>query len=94
LRLQQRAGDAVIFNSAGLHRGRCYADNSRLTFMLTYTPHHIRHCNYFTYQPWMQDREYLNGISPGARVFLEEFISAYQESWRQETQLSGPVKGS
>jgi len=94
LRLQQRAGDAVIFNPAGLHRGRYYADNPRLTFMLTYTPHQIRHCNYFTDQPWMLDREYLNGISPRATVFLEAFISAYQESWGQDTQVSSPVKRS
>jgi ectoine hydroxylase-related dioxygenase (phytanoyl-CoA dioxygenase family) len=88
LRLQQRAGDAVVFNSAGLHRGRYYADNPRLTLMLTYTPRDLKVCNYFSHQPWMLDSEYFDGVSPRATAFLQEFIDAYRESWQHAPATS------
>jgi hypothetical protein len=88
IRVQQRAGDAVIFNPCGLHRGRYYADNPRLTLMLTYTPRHLKLCNYFSHQPWMLAPKYLDGLSPRAGAYFNDFINVYQDSWQPELTSS------
>lgn len=82
MRVQQRAGDAIIFNASGLHRGRYYANNPRRTLMLTYTPRHLPVSDYFSYQPWMLEPNHLDGLSPRARVYFEDFISVYGDFWK------------
>jgi hypothetical protein len=87
MRIHQRAGDAIIFNPAGLHRGRYHAASPRRTLMLTYSPHHRPIHNYFTHQPWMLEPGYLDDLSPRARVYFEDFIDQYQSHWH--AQLAG-----
>jgi len=84
MRVHQRAGDAIIFNPSGLHRGRYHATIPRRTFMLTYSPRHMHFKNYFTNQPWMLEPGYLDGLSPRARVYFEDFISVYGDFWKEE----------
>jgi hypothetical protein len=49
--------------------------------MLTYTPHDVRTNSYFSDQPWMLEPGHLDGLSPRARVYFEEFIEAYRDFW-------------
>lgn len=86
MRIHQRAGDAIIFNPAGLHRGRYHSAIPRRTLMLTYSPRNRVINNYFTNQPWMLEPGYLDGLSPRARVYFEDFIGAYQGYWQDELQ--------
>lgn len=81
MRVHQRPGDAVAFNPAGLHRGRYYSEVPRRTLMLTYTPYDVRTDSYFSQQPWMLEPNHLDGLSPRARVYFEEFIAAYRDFW-------------
>jgi hypothetical protein len=83
MRVHLRAGDAVIFNPNGLHRGRYWPQNPRRTLMLTYTPSTQPHCDFFSKQPWMLEPGYLDGLSPRARVYFEEFIATYRDFWLQ-----------
>jgi ectoine hydroxylase-related dioxygenase (phytanoyl-CoA dioxygenase family) len=82
VRIPLRAGDAAIFNPNGLHRGRYYVDNPRRTLMLTYTPRDMPMCDYFSHQPWMVNEAYLSCLSRRARVYFDDFIQVYAESWK------------
>jgi hypothetical protein len=88
MRVHQRPGDAVIFNAAGLHRGRYYADTPRRTLMLTYTSEGTLLHDQFSRQPWTMEPAYLDGLSPRARVYFEEYVAAYQESWTVDSKTS------
>lgn len=79
MRVRQRAGDAVIFNPAGLHRGRYHSDKLRRTFMLTYTPRNKPTRDVFSHHPWMLTPGLLDGVSPRARAYFEDFIDIYRD---------------
>jgi hypothetical protein len=81
MRISQRAGDAVLFNANGLHRGRYHCDKPRCTLMLTYTPRQAPHCDQFSYQPWMKESGYLDGLSPRARAYFQDFVEVYKDFW-------------
>lgn len=81
MRVRMRAGDAIAFNPAGLHRGRYYSDLARRTLMLTYTGRAAATESYFSYQPWMLEPHHLDMLSPRARVYYQEFIATYREFW-------------
>jgi ectoine hydroxylase-related dioxygenase (phytanoyl-CoA dioxygenase family) len=59
LRVEMEAGDAVAFNPMALHRGRYHADKLRRTFMLTYTSASHPRSDFFSYQPWFLEENYL-----------------------------------
>jgi hypothetical protein len=82
MRVRLRAGDAIVFNAAGLHRGRYHADKPRRTLMLTYTPRHKPTYDGYSYQPWILEPGHLNDLSPRARAYFEDFISTYCEFWQ------------
>lgn len=82
VRVTQRAGDAIIFNPNGLHRGRYHMDNPRRTLMLTYTPRQMPFFDYFSQQPWMLAEGYTAGLSERARAYINSFIGVYRDSWR------------
>jgi hypothetical protein len=81
MRIHQRPGDAIIFNPAGLHRGRYYADIPRRTLLLTYTAEGTILRDQFSRQPWMLEPDYLDGISARTRAYFEDYISAYRDGW-------------
>jgi hypothetical protein len=83
MRIAQRAGDAVIFNPNGLHRGRYYVENPRNTLMLTYTPRTQIMNDFFSHQPWMAQAGYLNGLSRRAQAYFTEFVETYSPFWSQ-----------
>ena len=81
MRIHQRPGDAIIFNPAGLHRGRYYADSPRRTLLLTYTAQNTKILDNFSRQPWMLEPGYLDGLSSRTRAYFEDFIEAYRDTW-------------
>ena len=84
MRIHQRAGDAVIFNPAGLHRGRYHIDKARRTLMLTYTPRQNPYNDYFSHQPWMLADGHLDAVSPRCRVYFQDFIDVYRDYWLEK----------
>jgi len=81
LRIALQPGDAVLFNSLGLHRGRYHADKPRRTLMLTYT-RTSRPCrDYFSRQPWMLEDGALAGLKPETRAFYTKFVEQYRDFW-------------
>ncbi|WP_164545606.1 phytanoyl-CoA dioxygenase family protein [Paenibacillus albus] len=81
MRIPLKAGDAVIFNPYGLHRGRYHKDIPRRTLMLTYTRSTSVQFDYFSNQPWCAEPDYLNGLSPRATAYFQQFINAYHGFW-------------
>jgi hypothetical protein len=82
-----RPGDAVLFNSCGIHRGQYHPDKLRRTLMLTFTMTsrnaHFYH-PFFTYQPWLLDPNYLSGITLTAREMFEKFAEIYGSRWDEQ----------
>jgi hypothetical protein len=83
MRIHQRAGDALIFNPFGLHRGRYHVDKPRRTFMATYTPADQIVNDSWSQQTWMSAPGHLDGLSKRAAAYFEEFIETYQPYWTQ-----------
>ncbi len=83
LRVEMEAGDAVAFNPMALHRGRYHTDKLRRTFMLTYTSASYPRSDFFSYQPWFLEKNYLTGLSEHARQFYQRFIDEYREYWSE-----------
>jgi hypothetical protein len=86
VRMHLEAGDGLIFNPYGLHRGRYHTDKPRLTLMLTYTPTEHIFCDYFSNQPWCMSEGYLDGISARAKTYFGEFIRTYRDFWTSSLQ--------
>jgi len=84
LRVALKAGDAVIFNPNGLHRGRYYQDNPRRTFMITYTPLACPSQSRWSLQPWFEEHGYMDGVSPRAQAYLQEFVHTYRDYWHSQ----------
>ena len=78
-RVELRAGDALIFNPNGLHRGRYHVEIPRLTMMFTYTPMVKPRADEFAYQPWFLDPGYTAGLSPRAQLFYDQFVAQYRD---------------
>ena len=76
------AGDALAFNPCALHRGRYHTNKRRRTLMVTYTGASAPHFDYFSDQPWFLLPDYLNGVTPEARAFFQEFVDFYAPHWR------------
>jgi hypothetical protein len=84
-RFHMKAGDAVAFNQIGLHRGRYHADNQRRTLMLTYTPENNPiYDNTISIQPWFLEEGYMDGLSPRAGTYFNEYIRAYRDHWGKQ----------
>lgn len=81
VRVELDAGDALLFNPMGLHRGRYHANKLRRTLMLTYTKTSAPRFDYFSNQPWCLTSGYLAQVQPKTRDFLTRFIQTYQEKW-------------
>lgn len=76
-------GDAILFNPAGLHRGRYHAGRVRRTFMLTFTKTSSPYYDYFSHQPWCLESGYLEGVKQETRAFFDAFIDIYTEAWKK-----------
>jgi hypothetical protein len=37
--------------------------------------------DFFTYQPWFEEPGYLEGLSPRATVYFNQFIDKYKNFW-------------
>ncbi|WP_135556278.1 phytanoyl-CoA dioxygenase family protein [Paenibacillus cymbidii] len=83
IRMHLQAGDGLIFNPYGLHRGRYHTDKPRLTLMLTYTPESCTFRDTFSNQPWCLNEGYLDGVSARARAYFQEFIRTYRDFWTE-----------
>lgn len=86
MRMHLKAGDGVIFNATGLHRGRYYSHIPRRTLMLTYTPLGSKECDFFSNQPWFLEPGHLDPLSPRAKAFFNEFIDTYRDFWTSPKQ--------
>jgi hypothetical protein len=80
MRIHLKAGDAIMLNQVGIHRGRYHADKLRRTLMFSYAP-----ANNPTFaakkdinEQWFSEA-YLDQLSPRAAVYYKEFIKAYEE---------------
>ncbi len=80
-------GDAVVFNSLGLHRGRYHVDKPRRTLMLTYSAADKPGFDYFTQQPWFLQPGHLDGLSAQAQAFFQRFIATFAASWPRADAL-------
>lgn len=76
-RIRVKAGDGLIFNPHGLHRGRYFTDIARRIFMVTYTPVSTPIFDRFSEQPWMNQPGYTDGLSERALQMVEEFNRTY-----------------
>jgi hypothetical protein len=90
IRVPLRAGDAIMFNPHGIHRGRYHTDVPRLTLMYTYTPRSNPRADQFVRQPWFLDDEYMRGLSAGARSFYQQFIDQYRDALTAGPPLTFP----
>jgi hypothetical protein len=86
MRFHLKAGDAILLNPAGLHRGRYHADKLRRTLMYTYTPAYNLLFDSISNQPWFLNEEYLNHLSPRATTYYKEYIKVYKDHWAQMQQ--------
>lgn len=84
IRVALKAGDAVVFNPYGLHRGRYHRDIPRRTLMLTYTPLHDPIHDHFANQPWFDEVGYLDGLSPRAVAYFQQFADTYRGLWAKQ----------
>jgi hypothetical protein len=92
LRIALAAGDGVIFNPMGLHRGRYHADKPRRTFMCTYTRTSAPMRDGFSRQPWFLEPGYLAGLAEDPRAFYRRFAAVYGPWWRGEVEAAEPVR--
>ena len=99
LRLSLEPGDAALFTQLCIHRGRYHTDILRRTLMLSVkkraaAEHSVRHrgLDYACDQPWFLLPGYLDGVSPEAQSFFQEFIDFYGPRWK--TRLTEMIKYS
>lgn len=92
VRLKLEPGDLAFFHVNSLHRGIYPHGVPRRTIAVTFSRRSVLRkataewmkawrgyvC---TYQPWMQNPEYLNGVAKPTRELFEHFIEDYQGSW-------------
>jgi hypothetical protein len=83
VRFKLNAGDAVMFNAMGMHRGRYHADKLRRTLMLTYTKTSCPCADYFSRQPWFLQPGHLDTLDDKTRAFFVPFVKQYREDWLQ-----------
>jgi len=84
VRVSLKAGDAVVFNPCGLHRGRYHRDIPRRTLMLTYTPLNHPTYDHFVNQPWFGESGYLDGLTPRAAAYFQQFAETYGTFWSSQ----------
>ncbi|MCC2685255.1 MAG: hypothetical protein K0R75_2154, partial [Paenibacillaceae bacterium] len=93
-RFHLKAGDAVAFSQYGLHRGNYYKDRPRRTLMINYSSmaYFLAENNNFKNdlanrllldQTWCLNEGYLDGLSPRAKVYWQQFIDAFKDYWVQ-----------
>jgi hypothetical protein len=82
-------GDAVIFHSTGLHRGRYHVDKPRRTLMYSLRKKRCAQAHLaasgldqYTDQPWFLHPDYLAGIGENTRQFFKQYTDMYQASWQ------------
>jgi ectoine hydroxylase-related dioxygenase (phytanoyl-CoA dioxygenase family) len=83
VRIPLEAGDGLMFNPRGLHRGRYHVDKPRRTFMATMTGISQPYFDHFAAQEWFLDPDYLDGLSPAARAYYDRFVAVFGDWWRQ-----------
>ncbi|MBP1990969.1 phytanoyl-CoA dioxygenase family protein [Paenibacillus eucommiae] len=81
MRIPLKAGDGLIFNPYGLHRGRYHHDIPRRTLMLTYTTLENPTYDFFSDQPWCEEPGYLDGLSSRAAAYFQQFADVYRDFW-------------
>ena len=82
VRCAVKAGDAVIFDPYGIHRGRYSAGSQRMTLMVTFVQASSRpEIDRFSFQPWFLSNGYLDGLSPHANAVYQRFIERYGNLW-------------
>jgi len=86
IRFRLKAGDAVLINATGLHRGRYHTDIPRLTILLTYTPKNMPYYDYLVDQPFCLQPGYLDSLSLRAKAYFTEFIETYRDFWTADEE--------
>jgi hypothetical protein len=94
VRIHLKAGDAILLNQVGIHRGRYHMDKLRRTLMFSYTPAnnptfcHPQHVN----EQWKSDH-YLDRLSSRAADYYKDYIKIYQEfeAGRQKPDASASI---
>jgi|SRR5208337_359505 len=81
-----KAGDGVVFDPYGIHRGRYSACRPRMTLMVTFVQSSSRpELDRFSFQPWFLTNGYLDGLSPHATGVYRRFIDRYGSLWHDDT---------
>ncbi|MBY6197722.1 phytanoyl-CoA dioxygenase family protein [Vibrio hangzhouensis] len=84
-RMQLNVGDVLVFDSALIHRGRYIPGKKRRTFMPTYSTKAILE-TYSSIQPWLNDSNYYEHVSPKARTYLD----MTRKTWLDFEWAKGP----
>jgi hypothetical protein len=83
VRCRLSAGDAVIFDPSGIHRGRYLATRSRMTLMVTFVQETSKPMlDRLSFQSWFLNPGYLDGLSHHATTVYGNFIKRYRDLWR------------
>ena len=82
VRIGVSAGDALVFNPNGIHRGRYLSTHPRLTIMVTYSRVSIDpRLDRLSFQPWIRQPDYLSGLTPEHQGFYHRFLKHYADVW-------------
>jgi hypothetical protein len=80
VRFHLKAGDAILLNQVGIHRGRYHTDKLRRTLMFSYTPtNNPTFSNREILDEQWKSEQYLERLSPRASVYYKEFIKAFTD---------------
>lgn len=80
-RISLTAGDGLLFHAWGIHRGTYETGKPRRTFDIIY--HIGEPCNYCPPPPMcFRQPGLLERLSPRARTFFTDFVTAYQDYWQ------------
>ena len=84
-------GDAILFNSISIHRGRYHSDKLRRTLMVDFTKTRVAEetlkatgLNQYSDQPYFLHPDYLAKCAPSTVTFLggHGFCDLYRAAWR------------
>ncbi|MCD9021622.1 phytanoyl-CoA dioxygenase family protein [Cohnella silvisoli] len=85
LRVALKAGDGLIFDPVGHHRGRYHKEIPRRSLHITYTSmNHVLH-DEFAVQPWFDEPSYLTGLSPRAAGYYRTYADVYRRNWTSQS---------
>lgn len=93
VRINMQPGDLAFFHVNSLHRGFYDDQTPRRTIAVTFvrqdmcrpitTESMLGEIFPYTFQPWVGEPGYLDGVSPSARSLFESFIRTHGRNWSE-----------